>query len=166
MKHFTFFFPFLLVATSLFAQTKKVTGPTPADATAITAAVQTLFDSMRAGDTARARSVMAPNLRIIVLTQNPAGQTETRESTGKQFMNQLVTNPPQSLDERYWDGQVQVDGNLASYWCQYAFFFKGKFSHCGTDVFQLYRAKQGWQIVNLAYNIRREGCDIKAIPAK
>lgn len=166
MKHFSALMLFLLLATGLVAQTKKATGPAPADAQAVTAAVRTLFESMLAADSAKARSVMAPNFRIVVITQNPAGQTATRETTGKQFLAQIASVAPQTLDERFWDGQVQVDGNLASYWCQYAFFNKGKFSHCGVDVFQLYRSAQGWQIVNLAYNIRRDGCDMKAIPPK
>ncbi|MDB5263440.1 MAG: hypothetical protein JWQ14_2723 [Adhaeribacter sp.] len=155
---------FLFLVTNLAAQTKNPAGA--ADAQAITATVRTLFDSMRAADSAKARSVMAPNFRIIVLSQNPTGQTVTRETSGKQFRAQLAAKPPQTLDERFWDGQVQVDGDLASYWCRYAFFNNGKFSHCGTDVFQLYRGPRGWQIVNLTYNIRREGCDMQAIPPK
>lgn len=166
MKHLASLFLFLFLTTALVAQSKKATDPAPADAQAVTAAVRTLFDSMRAADTVKARSVMAPNFRIIVLAQNPAGQTVTRETSGKQFLGQIASRPPQTLDERFWDGQVQVDGDLASYWCQYAFFNNGKFSHCGVDVFQLYRSPQGWQIINLAYNIRREGCDMKAIPPK
>jgi hypothetical protein len=166
MKQLAFIFFFLLLSTSLTAQTTKAAKTVSVDQKAIVATVQTLFDSMRAADTVKARSVMAPAFRVISLTQNAAGQTVTRESSGKQFLAQLISKPPQTLDERFWDGQVQIDGNLASYWCRYAFFLNGKFSHCGTDVFQLYRSPQGWQIINLAYNIRREGCDMKAIPAK
>ncbi|KAA5540568.1 nuclear transport factor 2 family protein [Adhaeribacter rhizoryzae] len=166
MKYFTFIIFFLLLTNNLVAQTIKSTKPTAKDQQALEAAVRTLFDSMRAGDTAMARLVMAPNFRIIVLTQNPAGQTVTREVTGKQFLAQIIAKPPQTLDERYWDSQVQIDGDLASFWCRYAFFNGAKFSHCGTDAFQLYRSPQGWRIVNLSYNIQREGCDMQAIPPK
>jgi hypothetical protein len=166
MKHFTLPLLLLLLATRLFAQNKNVPGPSPADQQAVAATVRTLFDSMRAADTVKARSVLAPHFRIIVLTQNPAKETITHETPAAKFLSQIGSKPPQSLDERFWDGQVQVDGDLASYWCRYAFFNNGKFSHCGTDVFQLYRSKQGWRIVNLAYNIQREGCDMKAIPPK
>ncbi|PIQ20433.1 MAG: hypothetical protein COW65_15035 [Cytophagales bacterium CG18_big_fil_WC_8_21_14_2_50_42_9] len=166
VKPFATLLFFLLITTGLFAQTKTATNATPADQQAIEKTVRTLFDSMRAADTAMARSVIAPNFRIVVLVQNPAQQTGTRETTRKQFLHQIASKSPQTLDERYWAGQVQIDGDLASFWCQYAFFNAGKFSHCGTDVFQLYRSPQGWKIVNLAYNIQREGCDMKAIPAK
>jgi hypothetical protein len=158
---------FLLWAVSDgVAQTPKAAKPVSADEQAVEAAVRTLFDSMRAGDTVKARSVMAANFRILVLTQNPAGQTVTRAVSGPQFLAQITAKPPQTLDERYWNSQVQIEGDLASLWCNYAFFNGGKFSHCGTDAFQLYRSPQGWRIVNLAYNIQRAGCDMQAIPPK
>lgn len=166
MKYVALITFFFLLANSLLAQTAKPAKSAAADRQAIEAVVRTLFDSMRAADTAKARSVMAPNFRIVVLAQNPAGQTVTREVTGKQFLAQIIAKPPQTLDERYWNSQVQIDGDLASFWCRYAFFNAGKFSHCGTDAFQLYRSPQGWRIVNLSYNIQREGCDMQAIPPK
>ena len=158
---------FIIISTAnLSAQTKPAKSPAPADQQAVEKAVRTLFDSMRAADTVMARSVMAPNFRIVMLVQNQDKQTSTRETSAKQFLAQITSKPAQTLDERYWAGQVQIDGDLASFWCRYAFFNGGKFSHCGTDVFQLYRSAQGWKIVNLAYNIQREGCDMKSIPAK
>ena len=164
MKLFVTLYLIVLTASGLFAQTKTAASPTPADQQAVEATVKTLFNSMLAADTVMARSVIAPNFRVIVLVQNPDKQTSTRETSAKQFLAQIASKPPQTLDERYWAGQVQIDGDLASFWCQYAFFNAGKFSHCGTDVFQLYRSPQGWKIVNLSYNIRKEGCDMKAIP--
>ena len=166
MKLFASLLLCLLINTGLAAQTKTAVNSTPTDKQAVEKAVRTLFDSMRAADSVMARSVMAPNFRVIVLVQNPAKETGTRETSAKQFLTQITSKPPQTLDERYWNGQVQIDGDLASFWCQYAFFNNGKFSHCGTDVFQLYRSPQGWKIFNLAYNIRKEGCDMKAIPVK
>ncbi|RDC63967.1 nuclear transport factor 2 family protein [Adhaeribacter pallidiroseus] len=165
MKKFTLFFLALLTFWQASAQTK--TAPNIAvDKKAIEAAVKTLFDSMLASDTVKARSVMAPNLRIIVIGKSPEGAVTTRETTGKQFLATLASQPAQTMDERYWDSQVQINGDLASFWCEYAFFNAGKFSHCGVDVFQLYRSSQGWKIVNLAYNMRRENCDMQAIPPK
>jgi hypothetical protein len=166
MKYLTLSLLCLLLATHVRAQTKAKPKPATPDERAVVAAVQTLFDAMRTADTTLARSVMAPNFRMIILGQNPAKETVTREVTGKQFVTQIASRPAQTLDERFWDGHVQLDGDLASYWCKYAFFLNGKFSHCGTDVFQLYRSPQGWKMVNLAYNIQQEGCDMKAIPGK
>jgi hypothetical protein len=108
---------------------------------------------------------MAPQMRLIIVSKNKEGQSTTREVSGKLFRSMIASRPPQTLDERFWDGQLQVDGDLASYWCKYAFFNGGKFSHCGTDVFQLVRTPAaGWQIVNLAYTVQPEHCDLKAIP--
>jgi hypothetical protein len=165
MKYIVALLYLFWVSAAVQAQTKS-TPAVAADKKAIEVAVQTLFDSMWASDSARARSVMAPNLRIIVLSKNPEGVTVTRETSGKQFLSMIASRPAHTLDERAWNGQVQLDGDLASYWCEYAFFNAGKFSHCGVDVFQLYRSAQGWKIVNLAYNMRPEKCDMQAIPPR
>ncbi len=165
MKKIALFVTLLIFMGQVSAQIK--TAPNiVADKKAVEAAVKTLFDSMLASDTVKARSVMAPNLRIIILGKSPEGAVTTRETTGKQFLNTLASRPAQTMDERYWDSQVQISGDLASFWCEYAFFNAGKFSHCGVDVFQLYRSPQGWKIVNLAYNVRRENCDMQSIPPK
>jgi hypothetical protein len=40
----------------------------------------------------------------------------------------------------------------------YDFHIDGKFSHCGTDVFTLVRAKGEWRIVSIVYTVQRTGC--------
>ena len=165
MKFFFAIILWMLVVTTGLAQNKV--GPVnAADKKAIEATVKKLFDSMRVGDSAMARSVLAPNMRIIVVSASQNGQTMPRETSRQKFLETISTPRPQVMDERFWDGKLELDGDLASYWCQYAFFNGDKFSHCGVDVFQLYRSAQGWKIVNLAYNIKRENCDMAAIPAK
>lgn len=63
-------------------------------------------------------------------------------------------------DERIWDTQVRIDGNLASVWTKYAFYLGPQFSHCGIDHFLLFRRAEGWKIIHLADTRRREGCEM------
>lgn len=154
-----------ILAVTAVAQNKTATA-NAADKKAIEATIQKLFDSMRAGDSATARSVLSPNMRIIVVAAGQKKQTVPRETSLQKFLETIGTPHLQAMDERFWDGKLEIDGDLASYWCQYAFYNGDKFSHCGVDVFQLYRSTQGWKIVNLAYNIRRENCNTPANPVK
>ena len=63
-----------------------------------------------------------------------------------------------SLNERIWDSEVRVDGDLATVWTKYDFLRAGAFSHCGVDAFQLARTPEGWKIIQIADTHRQEGC--------
>ncbi len=60
-----------------------------------------------------------------------------------------------------WDPKIEIDGNLAQAWTQYAFYVGKKFSHCGVDAFQLFKGTDGtWKIFQLADTRQKEGCKI------
>ena len=54
--------------------------------------------------------------------------------------------------------RIDVDANLATLWAPYEFHLGGELSHCGIDAFQLARTADGWQILQIAYTRRTEGC--------
>jgi hypothetical protein len=62
------------------------------------------------------------------------------------------------LDERLGMPSVQVDGNLASVWVYYEFWFGDRFSHCGADLFTLGRTAIGWKVIFVADSRRRTDC--------
>lgn len=62
------------------------------------------------------------------------------------------------LDERIQFDVVKVDGPLASVWTPYKFYFKGQFSHCGVNSFQLVRVNGEWKIQYLIDTRRRNDC--------
>jgi hypothetical protein len=55
---------------------------------------------------------------------------------------------------------VQIDGDFAQVWCDYAFYTDNTFSHCGIDAFQLHKGKDGWKIFHLADTRRKDNCVI------
>jgi len=61
-------------------------------------------------------------------------------------------------DERIYDVQVRVDGNLAQVWAPYTFYLDGKISHCGVDALQLLKDPSGWKVTQLADTRRRDNC--------
>ena len=62
--------------------------------------------------------------------------------------------------EPIWNEVVQIDGNLATVWVDYAFFLNGTFSHCGVDAFMLVNTADGWKIFLLADTRRKADCDV------
>lgn len=124
----------------------------------VRAVVQRLFDGMRAGDSAAVRSVFDSTARFrsaIVRDGNPVLQTATVDG----FVRAIGTPHDSIWDERIWDVEVRVDGNLASVWTKYAFYVGPRFSHCGVDHFLLFQRPDGWKIIHLADTRRREGCE-------
>jgi hypothetical protein len=59
-----------------------------------------------------------------------------------------------------------VTGDLALVFGRYTFHVGDKFSHCGTNAFQLVRTEAGWKIANVASTLEFQ-CDaeLKTAPA-
>ncbi len=81
-----------------------------------------------------------------------------REDAIDAFVAAVGTPHDEVWDERIWNVQVRVDGNLATAWMDYAFYLGERFSHCGVNAFQLFRGPEGWRIIQIADTRRREGC--------
>lgn len=121
------------------------------------AAVQELFDAMRAADSARARRLFEPGSTLARPVETDDGVTVQRVSLD-QLLAAVGGAEPGQLDERIRGLEVRQDGPLATAWMEYAFFFEGELHHCGVDAFQLYRSERGWKVFGLADTSRTEGC--------
>jgi hypothetical protein len=60
--------------------------------------------------------------------------------------------------ERYWDPVVHVRGGIAVVWTPYEFWSNGKSSHCGIDVFDLYKEQGAWKISHAMWTVEPEAC--------
>ena len=61
-------------------------------------------------------------------------------------------------DEQIVFDDIKIDGPLAMVWTPYQFYYKGKFSHCGVNSFQLVKVISGWKIQYIIDTRRKEGC--------
>jgi Putative lumazine-binding len=123
----------------------------------VVAVVRAFFDGMRSKDTAALRALTHPSARLLGTGPTQEGQLRVDEMPMDRFF-QMVAGTPGVLDEKIWDPEVRVDGDLATVWTQYAFYYDGKFSHCGVDAFQLARTAEGWKVVQIADTRRTTGC--------
>lgn len=155
--------PLVIIAAALTlsscassAPAQPQAGPvSSADAQAIRAVVDRLFDGMRTRDTTMMASVFADEARFYGIGRNGEVQV-TLPST---FLRSIAGAPAgMVLDEVLHDFEVRVDGPLATVWTYYDFFAGDDFSHCGYDAMQLLRVSGEWKIVALADTRRQEGC--------
>ncbi|GAA4163006.1 hypothetical protein GCM10022217_31410 [Chryseobacterium ginsenosidimutans] len=77
----------------------------------------------------------------------------------KEFIASISKMAKDDLDERIIIDAIHTDGNLASVFTPYSFYFKGKFSHCGSNSFQLVKQQNGeWKIQYLIDTRRKDNC--------
>lgn len=129
------------------------------DHDAVVQVVVDLFNAMRARDEAGLRSVFVEGARLTGPETDDGGNVSVREVPIDRFIaNVMAASPETVLDERIYDPEVRVDGDLATVWVAYDFYAGDRFSHCGYDAFQLARTAAGWKIFQIADTRRREGC--------
>lgn len=120
--------------------------------------VQRMFDAMRTHDTTALRAIVHPTARLLGVGERD-GVPMVRELPMDRFIA-AVGAATEEWNERFWDAEVRIDGNLATVWTAYAFFLGTSLSHCGVDAFQLARMADGWKIVHIADTRRTEGCTV------
>jgi hypothetical protein len=144
----------LIACTTLALGVSTLAAQRPEDEVLKT--VKSLFDGMRAKDTALMRSLFHADARLM--------SASTREGAPRISVDPLsgwlqsVGGAKELLDERLSDTEVRVDGNLAMVWTPYDFFVGTRHNHCGVDVFILGKTAEGWKILDVADTRRREGC--------
>jgi hypothetical protein len=62
------------------------------------------------------------------------------------------------LNERTWDHEIRVDGNIAQAWMQYDFHVGERFSHCGVNAFTLVKLGDAWKVASVIDTRKTTGC--------
>ena len=130
-----------------------------AESRAVRATVDALFDAMRAADGEAVKSLFAEKARLMS-TGERDGKPTIGETPVDGFAGSVAKAAPGAWDERIWNVMIHVNGNLATAWTPYAFYFDGKLSHCGVNAFQLAKTESGWKILQLTDTRQRENCEI------
>jgi hypothetical protein len=120
-----------------------------------------LFTGMNKGDSAMVHSAFAKEITMATVTKDKAGNVVVRrENSLAGFLKAIATPRAEPLNEPIWNTKIEVDGNFAQVWTDYAFYIGKKFSHCGVDAFQLVNNGSGWKIIHLADTRRTADCNI------
>jgi hypothetical protein len=92
------------------------------------------------------------------ILQSIAKDGTVKNENVQEFIASVSKFSKGDLDERIVIDAVHTDGGLASVFTPYSFFFKGKFSHCGANSFQLVKQQNDWKIQYIIDTRRKENC--------
>jgi hypothetical protein len=125
----------------------------------VKAAVNQLFTAMKNTDSALLVSSFADSAILQTVSKNKEGKVEIMNESITEFASFISKQQKDVADERIEFDVLKIDGPLAIVWAPYKFYYKGKFSHCGADSFQLVRINGKWKIQYLIDTRRKQGCE-------
>lgn len=125
---------------------------------AIKQTINTMFDAMRKSDSTMLRSTFAKGIAFQGVANKKDGSVVLETENPDDFIKQVGTPHKGVYDERITFNDIKIDGPLASVWAPYKFYLDDKFSHCGVDVFQLMKTKDGWKIIYIVDTRRKDNC--------
>ncbi len=119
--------------------------------------VNKLFAAMKSADANTLQACFADSaiLQTILIKE---GKSVVETEAVKGFASSIGKVSKGDADEQIVFDVVKVDGDLAIVWTPYKFYWKGTFSHCGVNSFQLVRINGVWKIQYLIDTRRKEDC--------
>jgi hypothetical protein len=141
---------FFLLMPAVHAQ------PVSAERDAVMKTVQAFFDTMTARDVEAARKILQPQGRFHAMRIKD-GKPDVRPFANEEYLADLQASK-QTMRERIWKPDVHIHSLVATVEAPYDFWIDGKFSHCGTDVFDLIKTEDGWKIAGGVYTVETK-CD-------
>jgi hypothetical protein len=125
----------------------------------VKASVNSLFDGMKNVDPELIKNSFADSAVLQTIVRSQDGKVVIKNESVSAFASSISKQTKGALDEQIQFESVKIDGDLASVWTPYKFYFSGKLSHCGVNSFQLVRIKGSWKIQYLIDTRRRTNCE-------
>jgi hypothetical protein len=121
----------------------------------VMAVVQKVFDAMRTRDTSLLSVAFDTSARLVGV-----GRDGTLSlTTPSRFGAAIVRAPAGDVwNERIFDPEVRIDGDVAQVWAYFTFHRNKEFSHCGVDAFMLRKLGPQWKITQLSDSRRTINC--------
>ena len=117
--------------------------------------IRDLFLAMKNADPELLRASFAENAILQTIKKEGVVKTESIPD----FASSIAKASKGDLDERITIGSVNIDGDLASVFTPYQFYYKGNFSHCGANSFQLVKQNNNWKIQYIIDTRRKDNCE-------
>lgn len=125
----------------------------------VKAVINNLFTAMKTADSVSVKNVFSEWAVLQTIGRNKEGGIMIRTDEVAGFASFVGKSTKGDADERISFGAVHIDGALASVWTPYQFYYKGNFSHCGVNSFQLVRINGQWKIQYLIDTRRKDNCN-------
>lgn len=154
------YFLIVLTITMYGVNTKaQLVPPIPETAEdSVKAVINKMFTTMKNADAASLKTCFAGSMVLQTISRDNEGKLIVINDTPAGLINFISKESPGNVDERISFDVVKVDGPLAIAWTPYNFYYKGQFSHCGVNSFQLVRFSGEWKIQYLIDTRRKQEC--------
>jgi hypothetical protein len=120
--------------------------------------IEKMFTAMKNSDGQTLASCFADSAILQTIKSTKEGRVVVSSESISAFAGSVSKAPKAALDERFKIELIKTDGDLASVWVPYSFYFNDKFSHCGVNSFQLVRQAGEWKIQYIIDTRRRTNC--------
>lgn len=145
----------LFVVNFMYSQTNS-------NEKAIKKTINTFFEGLHKGDTAIINTTINTTLKMQTIYVNKEGNSILKTETKRNFLTAISKKKAEDVwFEKLLSITVKIDGNLASVWTPYEFYFNNKFSHCGVNSFQLFNNNGNWEIAYLVDTRRKQDCNVE-----
>lgn len=152
MQKYTFLFVLFLFSFNAISQVKM-------EELEVKKVIETFFEGFHKGDSSIVSKTLHKELKIQTTSTTKEGVKILNTETSKQLLLAIASKKPsQKFFEKLLSFDIKVDGNLASVWTPYEFYFNDTFSHCGANSFQLFNNNGSWEIIYLVDMRRKENC--------
>jgi hypothetical protein len=149
MKKLFIVFVVMITATAVKAQSAE---------DSVKAVINQLFTAMKTADGNLLLSCFADSAILQTIIEKD-GKARVQNENVKDFADFVSKTTANDADERITFDDIKIDGPLAIAWTPYQFYWKGAFSHCGVDAFQLVKINGAWKIQYLIDTRRKTNCE-------
>ena len=156
MKYFLIVLTFVAGEMTAKAQLVQPMRETAEDS--VKTVINKMFTGMKNADVVLLKTCFADSMILQTIAKNKEGNIIVRNETPAAFIDFISKESPGNADERITFETVKTDGPLAIAWTPYKFYYKGQFSHCGVNSFQLVRFNGEWKIQYIIDTRRKQGC--------
>jgi hypothetical protein len=124
----------------------------------VKAVVNNMFTAMKNADSVGLKNTFSEWAVLQTISRTKEGATTVRTENINEFASFVGKSTKGDADERIRFAAVHIDGALASVWTPYQFYYKGNFSHCGVNSFQLIRVNGVWKVQYIIDTRRKTDC--------
>ncbi|GAB2809323.1 nuclear transport factor 2 family protein [Ferruginibacter profundus] len=150
MKQFLLFLTFIILSVASKAQSAE---------DSVKTVISKLFEGMKNSDTTLLKTAFADNAILQTVGRDKDGGVRIENDNVSGFAMAVSKLPKGDADERIVYDVIKIDGPLAIVWAPYKFYYKGVFSHCGIDSFQLVKINGEWKVQYLIDTRKKKGCE-------
>lgn len=146
----------ILIAVGIvwLAEFNPIAGQSPDSQ--VMATIQQVFDGMRSANSIMVSAVFADDARFAVI-RSKDGNPEITTQPVFEWIG-AIGESGGNWDERIYDVDIHIDGNVSSAWVPYTFYLEGVLSHCGVNSMELLLNGDSWEITQLSDSRRTKDC--------